>query len=304
MKNIDVIDFYPPYTDQKVADHITEYVNGMLQNEVPAFQVEVGNDRHLAGTLAVRQIIEDAVEQVWDGGVSPDQAYPFRFTHQSLRAPFFVSQQDGITTRIAPHVDKYHVGPAIHKEYLGRPTKVQFGYVSEGTKLPPDEMDYDGPDLSAYIDNVYEGVAKLGRLSIFSEGNEHHGMQKTAHYFERQTDQSFGGRYTRYSMLSLESSFMAKPDDDYDSFVTMRKNASLHLDLWQWALVRKELQEQKSGGAAHEYDQYITLANDHITDHPGTNYRYWMSAGIELIENGHSFAGYAYGVTPIQDAAK
>lgn len=290
MNRLEVVEFPAPYSDKQSIEEIAHHTRKMLDSQLPAFQVDVGADRHLAGTLAVRQIIEYEVNNAWDKGPSPVSPIPFRFTHQNMRAPFFVLPQHARANRISPHVDGMQLGPAIHKEYLGSPTKVQFGYVPEGIELPVAE-NYTGPDLSQYIDNVHEGVTHLGRLSVFSQGNANWNMRPSAHYFEREIQPDIGGRYTRYSMFDPKHGAFPAPDE-FESFAAMRKNASVHLDLWQWKLVRDELEAYKEKIPFEDYTRYSAMADDHIANHPGANYKYWMMTDVDLKD-------YTYGVAPL-----
>lgn len=285
---LEVIDFPAPYTDPDTMKQIADRTSLLAHNEIPAFQVDVGEDHFLGGTLAVQGAIEAEIENLFGEDSSPHCAVPFRFTYQNLRAPFFVRPDHARSTTMSPHIDSVQIGPAIHKEYVGRPTAVQFGHVTEGTVLPPIIDDYKGPDLTEFANTVYQGVTQLGRLSIFSQGNAHWNMAPTAHYFQRQADQLIGGRYTRYSML--DPAVNPYPtSDDYDTLVEMRKAANVHLDWQQWQLLKGELKAHQHSVSQEDHARYTDLVSKHLDGHPGENYRYW------LIEDGQKTN---YGVLP------
>lgn len=271
---LEVIDFPEPYTDLHKADMISAYTQALIRNELPAFQVDVGHDRLLAGTFAVRRAIELGVEEGCGKSVSEDYDVPFRFSYQSLRAPFYARPQHARPTTMPPHVDGMQIGPAVHKEYVGQPTKVQFAHIADGVELPPIQSDYVGPDLAEFADVVYEGVTHLGRLSVFSQGNDHWGMTPSAHYFQRQPDQYVGGRYTRYSML--DPAKCPYPDiSQYDRLVEMRAKASLHLDWRQWQLLGEDLDNHGERVSPAEHAAYSDLIAQHTKDHQGKDYHFW-----------------------------
>ena len=62
-RSLEVISFPEPYTDLDKAAMIIAYTRALVHNEIPAFQVDVGDDRFLAGTLAVQHAIELGVEE-------------------------------------------------------------------------------------------------------------------------------------------------------------------------------------------------------------------------------------------------
>ena len=273
-RSLEVISFPEPYTDLDKAAMIIAYTRALVHNEIPAFQVDVGDDRFLAGTLAVQRAIELGVEESCGKSAADGYDVPFKFSYQNLRAPFYVRPQHARSTTMPPHVDGKQIGPAIHKEYVGQPTKVQFGYVTDRTKLPPIKDDYTGPDLAEFSDTVYEGVTHLGRLSIFSQGNDYWGMAPTAHYFQRQANQRVGGRYTRYSML--DPAHCAFPDtSQYEQFVEMRTKASLHLDWRQWQLLGEDLRDYSDQISPAIHASYTDLIAQHTKGHPGEDYHYW-----------------------------
>lgn len=271
---IEIIDLPSPYNDPCKVAQISAYTGALVRNELPAFQVEVGDDFALAGTFAVQAAIEEGVAVHADKRVSDSYPVPFRFSYQNLRAPFYVRPSHARITTLSPHVDGRQIGPAIHKEYVGEPTEVQFGYVSDMSVLPPVEDGYMGPGLAAFADTVYEGVTKLGRLSVFSQGNAYWDMQPTVHYFKRVAGQPVGGRYTRYSML--DPATCPYPGmQDYERFVTMRAEASLHLDWWQWQLLGEELEAKQTDVPALTSERYASLVKQHTAKHPGEDYHYW-----------------------------
>lgn len=282
---LEIIDFPEPYTDTHKADMISEYTQALVRNELPAFQVDVGHDRFLAGTFAVQRAIELGVEESGNTSVSETYDVPFRFSYQNLRAPFYVRPQHARPTTLPPHVDGNQIGPAIHKEYVGEPTKVQFGHIASDVELPPFTFDYMGPDLAEFTDVVYEGVTHLGRLSVFSQGSDHWGMAPSAHYFQRQADQHVGGRYTRYSML--DPAKCPYPDiSQYDRLVEMRTKASLHLDWRQWQLLGEDLKAHGDRVSPAMRATYTDLITQHTTGHKGEDYHYW------------AISDQAYGVIP------
>lgn len=285
---LEVIDFPEPYTDLHKADMISAYTQALIHNELPAFQVDVGHDYAVIGTLAVQKIIEQSVEEV-HSTVHDSTTLPFRFSAQNLRAPFYVRPQHALSTPYPPHIDQRQLGPAMHKEYVGKPTRVQFGYIAEGVTLPPAEPGYSGPGLEAFSDTVYEGITFLGRLSVFSQGNRAWGMQPTAHYFEREASQNVGGRYTRFSMFDPDRSPYPADPDNYELFVQMRKNASVHLDWCQWQLLSEELHAQQAIMPPERHQEIMQLAEPHLHDHPGKQYSYWQVTGPD---------GFSYGVIP------
>ena len=63
-RSLEVISFPEPYTDLDKAAMIIAYTRALVHNEIPAFQVDVGDDRFLAGTLAVQRAIELGVARV------------------------------------------------------------------------------------------------------------------------------------------------------------------------------------------------------------------------------------------------
>lgn len=295
IRPLEIIDFPAPYENTASIEQIADHTRALAHNQLPAFQVDVGNDRFLAGTLAVQAIIEASIDDMYGSDLSPQYTMPFRFSFQNLRAPFYFDMSDARSTTMPPHVDRRQIGPAIHKQHAGSPTRVQFGYVSEEMTLPPFLCDYQGPDLVKFADTVYEGTTHLGRLSIFSQGNAHWDMKPAAHYFMRETGQLIGGRYTRYNMLDPAT----KPypqGDAYNTLVAMRKAASVHLDWQQWRILEKELNQYGHMLPGVTRMHYADQARLHLDGHPGEHYRYWSMTDD---------VGIAYGVLPTdtQDAA-
>lgn len=290
-KKLEVIDFPAPYTDEQTIGQIGAYVQDLLGNELPAFQVDVGDDLHLSGTLAVQRAIEQKINDV-HAGITPTSNLPFRYIHQSMRAPFYVHPSHARSKTLTPHLDSGQVGLAIHKEYVGHPTKVQFCHVPKGVELPPVTEDYRGADLAEITGTAYEGITQLGRLSIFSQGNPHWDLQPAAHYYERQPDQLIGGRYTRYSMLDPESAAYPNQADSYEQLAEMRKTAAIHLDWRQWQMLSGELAGAKDAIHPDDYVEHTALTEMHLANHPGKEYLYWSVSA----EDAHT-----YGVIPKPD---
>lgn len=270
---IEVIPFLPPYTDEDSIGRIGTNIAHMSENKLPIFQVDVGEDRHLAGTMAVRQIVEAAYNEKVGEIYERSNFLPFRLAFQNMRVPYFLSANHAVDSkRIAPHLDTQQSGPAIHKEYPGLPTAVEGGYQQEGAVLP--ELDhtksYEGPGIEGFVDAAYRGIAQLGRLTVFSQGDRAIDMKPTVHYFERAPHQPVGGRFTRFFSLDPSRTDYTKVRS-YDEFVDMRKQASMHLDYEQWRLLGYEL-SQTSG---EQYQDLRTMAAEHLADHPGTGYTYW-----------------------------
>lgn len=135
-ERIDVIPFESPYIDPESIERIQANIEDMAYNKLPIFQLDVGPDIHLAGTMAVRHVIEQAYDKL-TGDAYQKAGFPrFAFWHQNMRLPYLVLPSHAVAGRIAPHMDSGQVGPAIHKEYPGEPTKVQGGYKKEGVTLP------------------------------------------------------------------------------------------------------------------------------------------------------------------------
>ena len=276
-KELTVIPFPEPYADRDSVRAIQEHVGAMACNEIPAFQVDVGShqDRHLAGTFAVRRIVEDAYQKLVADAYHERGFPPFRFSMQSLRFPYSVPSYYAKRLRLPPHHDNEQIGLAIHKEYFhGSPTVVDFGYLREGAKLPENTYDghYHGPGLEAFSDVSYTGSTQLGRLSIFSQGDATIGMLPAVHYFQRASEQP-GGQHTRYFMLNPHE-FDYSRLKNYDDFVETRQQASLHLDWKQWQYIHEQLTSINAKG--HEdLTEIARIAASHLQDHPGADMTFW-----------------------------
>jgi hypothetical protein len=286
-QQLEVIDLPAPYTDQQSIEQITAHTRALVRNELPAFQVDVGTDLHLLGTLAVRSLIETEMN-LHTGELHANNGHPpFAFTGQNMRAPYYVRSGHKKITRLAPHLDGEQIGPAVHKEYFGKPTKVQFGYLTSGKVLPlyDESVSYEGPDLEPFVETLYEGVTHVGRISIFSQGYTDISMKPTAHYFERDPNQQIGGRSTRYFMIDPHS-YNLDGIADYGSFRIMRQHMSMHLDYQQWEILKNEL---AGGTSVDDQSSLHQLIDSHLKDHPGQNYTYWDIPG-EIVTS--------YGVYP------
>jgi hypothetical protein len=249
----------------------------MSENKLPVFQVDVGEDKHLAGTMAVRHIVEAAynekVGEVYESSNFP----PFRLAFQNERWPYLMSARKTTSRRIAPHFDTQQAGPAIHKEYPGLPTTVEGGYQRYGVELPEidDSKSYDGPGVEGLVETAYRGVTQLGRLTIFSQGDKAIDMKPTVHSFERAPHQTIGGRFVRFYTLDPAHTDYTKLRS-YDEFVGMRKQTSAHLDYEQWRMLDYELSQTDD----EQYQDLRAMTTSHLTDHPGANYTYWHTTDV------------------------
>lgn len=286
-KELTVIPFPEPYADRDSTRAIQEHVGAMACNEVPAFQVDVGTDKHLRGTFAVRKIIEDAYQErtadAWEKRGFPS----FHFSMQSLRYPYAIPSYYASRLHLPPHHDNEQIGPSLHKEYFDEPTEVAFGYLREGAELPDITYKghYDGPGLEAFSDVAYRGSTQLGRLTIFSQGDKTIGMLPTLHYFQRTTERP-GGQHTRHFMLDPHK-FDHNRLSSYSEFINTRRQAALHLDWKQWGYISEQLARADIGQNLEEMKQ---IAAGHLKDHPGADLEYW--------EFRQDLKTMAYGVYP------
>lgn len=286
-EHIDVIPFEPPYTNQESIERIQDNIGRMAHNKLPIFQVDVGHDIHLAGTLAVRHIIEQAYGEFTNDAYREADFPRFAFWFQNMRTPYYTRVNYATPHRLAPHTDRQQVGPAIHKEYPGQPTVVQGGYKRYGCTLLPinDNATYEGPGVDKFVETAYHGVAQLGRLTVFSQGDPVIGMRQAVHYFEREPGQAIGGRYVRYHMVDPAVVDFSKVRS-YEELVAMREQTSLHLDYEQW----RHLDYMLSRNSSEDYAQWKRLAAQQLVDHPGKGDVFWQ----RMIEGNHI---YSYGVT-------
>lgn len=274
-EELEVISLPEPYNDTVRIKNIQAGIGALLANEIPALQVDIGREKHMAGTFAVQTIVEEAVRARLDDLHAAHQYPPFAFMMQNLRVPH-AKPEHSTLTRLAPHEDHGQLAVAIHKPYAGEPTKVQFGFRAADATLP--ELDitkpYDGPDLHSFVDTVYQGTAQLGRLTLFSQGHALINMQPAAHFFERNPDQKVGGRFTRYFMVDPET-YDLTGLADYSAFTAMRRQTAEYLDYQQWRILDTDLRTHGSSLSYQRYQELRNLADQQLSDHPGAQYTYW-----------------------------
>lgn len=282
-RELNVIDFDAPYDDPQAIGSIAAHSLAVCQNEIPAFQVDVGKDRHLAGSFVVRAIIEQAVNEQF-GEVFAEHGYPpFRFMGEAMRAPYYADPSHARITSLRPHRDTEQICLALHKEYPGQPTPVGFGYARKGVELPTKEAYVpDDKGVRPYVNVAYEGETTATRLTAFSQGFALGGMEAAVHHYDRVPDQVVGGRWRRFFMNDpVVKDFSALPD--FDQFVAMRQAVSRHLDYKQWLLLQQELQQSGDTIPDVQREELTALTADHLKDHPGSQYQFWEMR--ELVES-------------------
>ena len=297
-KELSIVNFDAPYTDARAIGSIAAHGAAVCQNELPAFQVDVGDDRHLSGSLAVRAILEDVVNDEFGDTFARHGYPPFKFVSEAMRAPHFVAASHAKVKPLRPHLDSEQIGLAIHKEYPGEPTPVAFGYVHGRVPLPTQESYVpNGKGLRPYVQQAYEGQTSVGRLSIFSQGFALGGMKPSVHYFNRVPNQTVGGRWRRFFMNDPAlKDFSRIPN--YDRFVAMRQATSVYLDYRQWELLQNELAQADVSVCEQRREELQTMAADHLREHPGKQYTYWEvkatdRPGITISSYGVSGGGYS-----------
>lgn len=295
---VEAVDFPAPYDDPRTFQKIVQNCVDVMDPEspVPATQVTIGEDLHLAGSMVVQRAAELAVSTVIGAHLKEHGKPPFRFISQN-RDPDFRCYK----TAIAPHLDVGQIGLAIHTQDRlgGAPFEAQFGYAKLGAEFPEtlaisESTPYDGLDLTGYVRDIYTAQITSGTVTIFSQGYPSMDIAPTAHFFPRPFEQApqVGGNHYRSFMVSPEAIDFTRTPAGFDALVKMRQQAMYERDLRRLKRLEDELNQSQHLMNPEEVAAGRAMIKAHRQDHPGEGYAHWSIAGSKVPGEVH----YSYGV--------